>query len=147
MSLGFTETLRGSYFLVESPDVRRVCEVAIQLKISRSAVRSPEIQAEMGGHASFDRLVAHAPIAGMARVRFGRPRLVAYAFEFVAADGRLMGFEGAKHPSLMRPIYSATTLFGTLSHQQLPVAMVRLQFDLRRDLVAFLQSVARDQGA
>ncbi len=147
MSLAFTEILRGSYFLVESPDVRRVCEVAIHLRISRSALGSPEFSAEMTGHASFDRLVGHAPIAGQAQVRFGRPRLVAYAFEFAADDGRVLQFTGAKHPSLMRPIYSATTLWGTLSHQGAPVAMVRLHFDLRRDLVAFLQSVAREQNA
>ncbi|MBM4344041.1 MAG: hypothetical protein FJ100_11800 [Deltaproteobacteria bacterium] len=146
MSLAFTEILRGSYFLVDAPDVRRVCEVAIHVRISRSALRSAEFDAEMTGHASFDRLVGHAPIAGQAHVRFGRPRHVAYAFEFTADDGRVLQFSGAKHPSLMRPIYSATTLWGTLSHDNLPVAMVRLHFDLRRDLVAFLQSVAREQN-
>ncbi|MSQ81312.1 MAG: hypothetical protein EXR77_00085 [Myxococcales bacterium] len=144
MSLVFVETLRGSYFLIEKPDDRRICEVAIHIKVNRIDAKRGEFKAEMGGHATFDKLATRAPIAGQTQLMFGRPRQVAYSFELTADDGRLLQFSGAKHPSLLRPIYSATTLFGTLSHLGLPMAMVRLQFDLRRDLVAFLQSVARD---
>ena len=144
MSLAFVETLRGSYFLIDQPDRRRVCEVAIQLRLSRSAAQDREIVATMTGTAVFDQLVTQQPIQGELRLRVSRPRHVTYTFEVQADDGRLLLFSGAKHPSVLRPIYAATTLWGTLSHNQLPLAMVRLQFDLRRDLVAFFQSLVRE---
>lgn len=143
MSLSFIETLRGSYFLIERPDHRRVCEVAIRVTLNRSAAEGRQIVAAMTGHATFDQLATHQPIEGHTTLRFTGQRQVAYSFDLVDDTGRKLQFAGAKHPSLMRPIYAATTLWGTLSHQGVPLAMVRLQFDLRRDLVAFFQSVAR----
>lgn len=145
MSLQFVETLRGSYFLVERPDDRRVCEVAVHVRLARAALRDRPIEAEMGGTATFDGLASAQPIAGHVRLQFDRPRQVLYAFDFRADDGRALHFGGAKHPSLMRPIYAATTLWGTLSHDGAPLGMVRLHFDLRRDLVAFFQSIARER--
>ena len=144
MSVSFVETLRGSYFLIERPDDRRVCEVAIAIKLSRSAAKERQIVAAMTGHATFDQLASHQQIAGQCTLQFSGQRQVAYCFDLTADDGRALHFAGAKHPSLMRPIYAATTLWGTLSHQGIALAMVRLQFDLRRDLVAFFQSVARE---
>lgn len=144
MSLTFVETLRGSYFLVDEPAARRVCEVAITFTVQRSQATGSEVVAAMSGHASFEAIASRAELIGQATLRLSRPRHVAYAFDFVADDGRPLHFEGAKHPSLLRPVYAATTLWGTLSQQQRPLAMVRLHFDLRRDLVAFLQSIARE---
>ncbi len=144
VSLHFTETLRGSYFLVESPDDVRLCEVQVQVRLQRPRALERRFVAAMTGSTSFDGLCAAVPIEGQLRFELVRPRRVSYEFAFVSQDGRILHFRGAKHPSLMRPLYSATTLWGTLSEGERAIAMVRLHFDLRRDLVAFLQSVARE---
>lgn len=145
MSLLYTETLRGSYFLVENPDVVRTCEVAVNVKMPRPRDGVTEVEAEMTGSATFDLLAEQAPIAGMLRIRWIRPRRVSYEFAFTANDGRTLQFRGAKHPSLLRPLYTATTLWGTLHENERALAMVSLHFDLRRDLVAFLQSLDRQR--
>lgn len=144
MSLHFTETLRGSYFLVDAPDDVRVCEVQVQVRLPRPKALERRFQAAMTGSTSFEGLCASVPIEGQLRFEMVRPRRVSYEFAFVSQDGRMLRFTGAKHPSLMRPLYSATTLWGTLCEGERAIAMVRLHFDLRRDLVAFLQSVARE---
>ncbi len=143
MSLVFTETLRGSYFEVDQPAVTRLCEVYIDVTLPRPTGSVRVIDAEMTGTATFEHLASHQPIRGRLQLKLSRPRHVSYTFEVQTDDGRTVQFAGAKHPSLMRPIYSATTLWGTLSEGGVPRAMVRLHFDLRRDLVAFLQSVGR----
>lgn len=145
MSLLYTETLRGTYFLVDTPDDVRTCEVSVHVNLPRPAGVIEHAEARMSGTATFDGLVEQAPIAGTLRVRWIRPRRVSYEFTFTAADGRTLEFRGAKHPSLLRPLYTATTLWGTLHAGEQAVAMVSLHFDLRRDLVAFLQSLDRQR--
>lgn len=139
----FVETLRGSYFEVDQPDVTRICEVAIHVRLKRPSGWQDVIEAEMTGTATFEKLATQQPIRGTLRVQLRRPRHVTYAFEVQGDNGQTLYFSGAKHPSLMRPIYAATTLWGTLSQADRPKAMVRLHFDLRRDLVAFVQSLRR----
>ncbi len=146
MSLHYTETLRGSYFLVETPDDVRTCEISVSVRLPRPKGIVHEVDAEMTGSASFDRLSDHAPIQGLLRMRWIRPRRVDYEFVFTAQDGRTLLFRGAKHPSLLRPLYTATTLWGTVHEGERAIAMVSLHFDLRRDLVAFLQSLDRQRG-
>ena len=146
MSLHYTETLRGSYFLVDTPDDVRTCEVSVNVRLPRPKGRVEEVEAEMTGAASFDRLTDSAPIAGVLRMRWVRPRRVDYEFTFSTADGRTLLFRGAKHPSLLRPLYTATTLWGTVHEGDRAIAMVSLHFDLRRDLVAFLQSLDRQRS-
>lgn len=146
MSLHYTETLRGSYFLVESPDDVRTCEVSIHVRMPRPKGLAQEVEAEMTGAATFDRLADQAPISGSLRMRWVRPRRVDYQFSFSANNGQTLLFRGAKHPSLLRPLYTATTLWGTVHENDRAIAMVSLHFDLRRDLVAFLQSLDRQQG-
>lgn len=143
MSLAFTETLRGSYFEVDRPAETRLCEVSIAVRMKRPAGLVRVIRAEMSGTATFEQLATDKPIRGELVFQLSRPRHVEYSFSFQADDGRTLHFAGAKHPSLMRPVYAATALWGTLSDAGVPKAMVRLHFDLRRDMVAFLQSVAR----
>ena len=143
MSLVYTETLRGSYFLVEAPDDVRSCEVAVHVNLPRPKGNVEEAEAQMTGTATFDGLAEQAPITGRLRVRWIRPRRVSYEFTLTTTDGRTLQFRGAKHPSLLRPLYTATTLWGTLHDGDAALAMVSLHFDLRRDLVAFLQSLDR----
>lgn len=143
MSLVFIETLRGSYFAVDRPDAPQVCEVAVRVQMPRPRGVVRQLEATLSGTATLHGLATAQPIAGRLRVSLARPRQVAYTFTFASDDGREMTFAGAKHPSLMRPVFAATTLWGTLSHGGVPWGMMRLQFDLRRDLVAFLQSVRR----
>ncbi|MBI5610006.1 MAG: hypothetical protein HY902_14120 [Deltaproteobacteria bacterium] len=143
MSLVFTETLRGSYFEVDQPAITRLCEVFIHVRLPRPTGAMRVVEAEMTGTATFERLATQQPIRGQLRLQLARPRHVSYAFQVQTDDGRTLQFAGAKHPSLMRPVYSATSLWGTLSEAGVPRAMVRLHFDLRRDLVAFLQSLGR----
>lgn len=145
MSLHYTETLRGSYFFVETPDDVRSCEITVHVRLPRPRDGEVEVAAEMTGTAGFDRLAEQAPIAGTLRLRWSRPRRVTYEFEFTSLEGRTLQFRGAKHPSLMRPLYTATTLWATLHEAGRAVAMVTLHFDLRRDLVAFLQSLDRQR--
>lgn len=147
MSLLFTETLRGSYFRVETPDDVRLCEVAVQVRMSRPRALERRFEAVMTGSATFDGLAAAAPIDGQVVFELLRPRRVTYEFTFADQDGKTLRFRGAKHPSLMRPLYSATSLWGSLFDGQQAIAMIRLHFDLRRDLVAFLQSLVRDADA
>lgn len=146
MSLLYTETLRGSYFLVDTPDDVRTCEVAVHVRLPRPKPGVEEVSAEMTGEASFDRLAGTTPITGQLRMRWVRPRRVDYQFSFQADDGRTLHFRGAKHPSLLRPLYTATTLWGTIHDNDRAIAMVSLHFDLRRDLVAFLQSLDRQRS-
>ena len=146
MSLHYTETLRGSYFLVESPDDVRTCEISVNVQLPRPKGNVEEVEAEMTGNASFDRLADQVPIAGTLRMRWVRPRRVDYQFAFCTDDGRTLQFRGAKHPSLLRPLYTATTLWGTVHEGERALAMVSLHFDLRRDLVAFLQSLDRQRS-
>lgn len=146
MSLLFTETLRGSYFLLESPEVTRLCEVAVQFRLHRPHAPGEQFQAELTGHATFDGLCSEAQLQGRVDIQLKRPRVVRYAFDCTANDGRSLTFRGDKHPSLLRPLYSATTLWGTLEHDGKALAMVRLHFDLRRDLVVFLQSLSREES-
>ena len=143
MSLEFTETLRGSYFLVEAPDDVRLCEVAVSVSMSRPRKLVRRLDAQLAGTATFDQLATAVAIQGSLRFEAARPRRVSYEFGFVGEDGRVLAFRGAKHPSLLRPLYSATTLWGSLFAGDRAIAMVRLHFDLRRDLVAFLQSLSR----
>ncbi len=143
MSLVFVETLRGSYFAIDHPDDVRVCEVAVRVQMPRPRGAVRQLEAQLGGTATLHGLCTASALNGRLRVSLARPRQVAYTFEFATDDGRTMTFGGAKHPSLMRPIYAATTLWGTLSCQGLPWGMMRLQFDLRRDLVTVLQSLQR----
>lgn len=145
MSLTFTETLRGSYFLLESPETTRLCEVAVHMRVSRPRELVHAFDAELTGQATFDGLLEQAEITGQVHVELRRPRSVTYDFSVVAADGRVLRFQGSKHPSLLRPLYSATTLWGTLQDGDQALAMVRLHFDLRRDLAVFLQSLSREQ--
>ncbi len=146
MSLHYTETLRGSYFLVETPDDVRTCEVTVNVALPRPRGKVEEVAAEMTGSATFDRLADQVPIGGALRMRWVRPRRVDYEFTFSANDGRTLLFRGAKHPSLLRPLYTATTLWGTVHDGECAIAMVNLHFDLRRDLVAFLQSLDRQRS-
>lgn len=146
MSLVFTETLRGSYFEADAPDRARVCEVAVRVQMPRPRGVVRTIEASLSGTATFESICTASPLAGHLQVSLARPRQVRYAFDWTADDGRLLAFAGAKHPSLLRPVYAATTLWGTVSCGGVPWAMVRLQFDLRRDLVAFLQSVQRPRA-
>ena len=70
MSLHYTETLRGSYFLVETPDDVRACEVSINVRLPRPKGRVHEFEAEMTGtrvHITPVRL-------GYGFVGLGRPR-------------------------------------------------------------------------
>lgn len=144
MSLHFRETLRGSYFLVNAQDDVRVCEVQLDIRIPRSRVDRQRAHATMAGTATFDGLCAGAAIEGNLVFELRRPRRVTYEFRFLTEDGRTLRFEGAKHPSLLRPLFTATTLWGTIFDGPTPLAMVRLNFDLRRDLVAFVQSLVRE---
>ncbi len=145
MSLVFTETLRGSYFLVDAPDDVRLCEVTGSLRVSRHRNKQRTIDGTISGQATFDRLAAGVPIRGSVSFHSQRPRRVTYEFSFADASGRTLLFRGAKHPSLMRPIYSATTLWGSLFDGDQAVAMVRLHFDLRRDLAVFVASLTREK--
>ncbi len=144
MSLVFTETLRGSYFLVDAPDDVRVCEVQVVVHLSRPRALVRRVDGPISGSATFAGLATHAPIEGALRVETVRPRRVSYEFVFATTQGKTRCFRGAKHPSMMRPLYSATTLWGSLFDGDRAIAMVSLHFDLRRDLVAFLQSVERE---
>jgi hypothetical protein len=146
MSLHYTETLRGSYFLVESPDDVRTCEISVNVNLPRPKGHVEEVAAEVTGNASFDQLADQVPIVGILRMRWIRPRRVDYEFAFQTNDGRTLHFRGAKHPSLLRPLYTATTLWGTVHEGERALAMVSLHFDLRRDLVAFLQSLDRQRA-
>lgn len=139
----FVETLRGSYFEVDNPEVTRVCEVAVHVKLRRPTGWQDVIEAELAGTATFEKLATQRPIAGVLRIQLRQPRHVTYLFEMQGDNGQSLAFSGAKHPSLMRPIYAATTLWGTLSENDTAKAMVRLHFDLRRDLVTFIQSLRR----
>lgn len=145
MSLLFTETLRGSYFLLDSPEVTRLCEVAVQFRMRRPHAAGQAYDAELTGQATFDGLCRDAALQGRVDIQLKRPRVVRYAFDFVGQDGTALSFRGDKHPSLLRPLYSATTLWGTITQDGNPLAMVRLHFDLRRDLVVFLQSLSREE--
>ena len=145
MSLHYTETLRGSYFLVETPDDVRACEVSINVRLPRPKGRVHEFEAEMTGSATFDQLANQVPIDGSLRMRWIRPRRVDYQFTFLTNDGQPLLFRGAKHPSLLRPLYTATTLWGTVHEGERAIAMVSLHFDLRRYFVAFLQSLERQR--
>ncbi len=147
MSLQWTETLRGSYFLVDSPDNVRPCEVRIHIVLHRPRGLERQIDAQMTGDCTFDGLSEQAPIDGLLRVQIARPRRVSYSFEFKDKNAEALRFQGAKHPSLLRPLYSATTLWGSLFRGDRAIAMVALHFDLRRDLVAFVQSVIREADA
>jgi hypothetical protein len=144
VSLKYTETLRGSWFRVETPDDVRLCEVAVGVTLHRPKRISRKVPAELTGTATFEGLATAVPIQGDLLFQVSRPRRIHYTFALTTDDGRTLQFRGDKNASLMRPIYSATTLFGSLFDGDKAVAMVRLQFDLRRDLVAFLQSVARE---
>ncbi len=139
----FVETLRGSYFEVDQPEVTRVCEVAVHVKLRRPTGWQDVIEAELSGTATFEKLATQRPITGVLRIQLRQPRHVTYLFTMQGDNGQTFHFSGAKHPSLMRPIYTATTLWGTLSEGTTAKAMVRLHFDLRRDLVAFVQSLRR----
>lgn len=145
MSLVFTETLRGSYFLVDAPDDVRLCEVAGSIRVSRKRTKQRSVDGVISGTATFDRMAAGVPIRGTISFHSERPRRVSYEFSFADAQGRTLLFRGAKHPSLMRPIYSATTLWGSLFDGDRAVAMVRLHFDLRRDLAVFVASLTREK--
>lgn len=125
----------------------RLCEVTVIVAVSRPRTLVRRMDAVMAGSATFDQLAVAAPIQGSLCFEAVRPRRVSYEFAFEGADGRSLSFRGAKHPSLLRPLYSATTLWGSLFEGDRPIAMVRLHFDLRRDLVAFLQSLARQAEA
>jgi hypothetical protein len=144
--LHFRETLRGSYFCVDAQDDVRVCEVVLDIRMPRSRMDRKRAHATMEGAATFDGLAEAAPLAGSLTLDLVRPRRVSYEFAFQSRDGRTLRFQGAKHPSLLRPLFSATTLWGTVFEADKAVAMARLHFDLRRDLVAFLQSLARAAG-
>lgn len=146
MSLVFTETLRGSYFLTDAPDDVRLCEVAIGVRASRPRGKQRTVDGTITGLATFDRLAAGVPIRGTFSFQSARPRRVTYEFTFADAQGRTLLFRGAKHPSLLRPIYSATTLWGSLFSGDQAVAMVRLHFDLRRDLAVFVASLTREKA-
>lgn len=139
----FVETLRGSYFEVDQPEVTRVCEVAVHVKLRRPSGWQDVIEAELSGTATFEKLATQRPISGVLRIQLRQPRHVTYLFDMQSDNGQTLHFSGAKHPSLMRPIYAATTLWGTLNEGATPKAMVRLHFDLRRDLVTFIQSLRR----
>lgn len=144
MSLHFREILRGSYFRVDAQDDIRVCEVQLDIRVPRARIDRQRAHATMAGTATFDGLCAGAVLDGSLVFELRRPRRVTYEFSFQADDGRSLRFQGAKHPSLLRPLFTATTLWGTIFEGATPVAMVRLHFDLRRDLVAFLQSLVRE---
>lgn len=146
MSLVFTETLRGSYFLVDTPDDVRVCEVAASIRVKRPRPMQPTIDGQITGIATFEGMAAGVPVRGTLKLQSRRPRLVSYEFSFADAQGRTLLFRGAKHPSLMRPLYSATTLWGSLFDGEAAIAMVRLHFDLRRDLALFVASLTREKA-
>ncbi len=147
MSVTFQETLRGSWFPVDRPDEARLCEVVLAIRVTRAGAKLQAAQGELSGMATFDGLATAAPVQGELRLEARAPRRLTYAFEFATADGRLLRFSGAKHVRLMRPIASATTLWGELVEQGHTIATVRLSFDVRRDFVAFLQSLRRPPPA
>ena len=147
MSLNFREILRGSYFCVDAQDAVRVCEVQLDIRMPRSHVDRRRAHATMAGSATFDGLCAGAPLVGSLVFDLRRPRRITYEFTFQADDGRSLRFQGAKHPSLLRPLFTSTTLWGTIFDGTTAIAMARLNFDLRRDLVTFLQSLAREAEA
>ncbi len=147
MSVTFQETLRGSWFPVDRPDEARLCEVVLSIRLSRSGAKLQAARGELSGTATFDGLATAATVQGELRLEARAPRHLTYAFEFATADGRLLRFSGAKHVRLMRPIASATTLWGELVEQDRTIATVRLSFDERRDLVVFLQSLRRPPHA
>lgn len=138
MSLIWRQTLRGSYFRVETPDEVHPCEVALTLSLDRRALRGRHWRADASGRLSLDGLTDAAAVTGHLDVDLRWPPRGRYDLRF--ADLQL---RANVRPSPLRPVRSLTRFWGSLEQSGRTIALLHLHFDLRRDLAEMMQSLGR----
>ncbi len=138
MSLIWRQTLRGSYFLVETPDEVHSCELVLDLTLDRPPWQARQWQARADGWLSLDGLLEHAPVGGELLMRWW-PR-ASGSCDLRVGDLQL---RAAFRPSPLRPVRSLTRFWGSLDEGEHTIALLHLHFDLRRDLAEMMQSLGR----
>ncbi len=138
MSLTWRQTLRGSYFRVETPDEVHPCELVLDLSLDRPAWHARQWQARADGRLSLDGLLEQAPVGGELLMRWWPPSTGRY--DLRVGDMRL---RAAFRPSPLRPVRSLTRFWGSLDEGEHTIALLHLHFDLRRDLAEMMQSLGR----
>ena len=138
MSLVWRQTLRGSYFRVETPNEVHPCEVALSLCLDRTSLLGRQWRAAATGRLSLDGLADAAMVTGHLDVDLRWPLHGRYDLRF--ADLQL---RANVRPSPLRPIRSLTRFWGSLDQAGRTIALLHLHFDLRRDLAEMMQSLGR----
>lgn len=138
MSLTWRQTLRGSYFRVQTPDEVHPCELALDLRMERSALLGRSWRAEASGRLSLDGLADTDRVSGHLDVDLLWPPGGRYDLRF--GDYQL---RANVRPSPLRPVRSVTRFWGSLDQSGRTIALLHLHFDLRRDLAELMQSFGR----
>ena len=123
----FSETMAGSYHLLEAPNDERPISFTIRARAPSwlGFLRRPEGEIEGEVDAGMDVI---------------RTRTLPYAFEFTSNDGRACRFEGKKTIHAGELTISMTVLPGSIVAGGEEVGRAVLRFDLQRQLWPFLRS-------
>lgn len=138
---GFAETMSGTLRLASSPDVARPLSFSLraEARSARDFAQTREVVIE--GELVAEGFGARCPLAGTLTIEPFRARKIAYDFSFVADDGETYVFTGHKTVKVGSLLRSMTHLPGAIRDAGgATVATVALDFDLRRDLAAFVLS-------
>lgn len=138
MSLVWRQTLRGSYFRVETPDEVHPCEIVLDLSLGRPPPRGQRWRAQASGRLSLDGLVDEVAVVGHLDISLRWPLHGRY--DLGVGD---MQLRASLRPSPLRPVRSLTRFWGSLDQGGKTIALLHLHFDLRRDLVEMMQSLGR----
>jgi hypothetical protein len=143
MSLGFTfsETMRGSYYLLADPPAERSMSFAIAVRAKGivSFVRDPV--ARIQGEVSLEGFADKASLEGTLAFRLRDQHRLIYDFRFAGNDGRAYHFRAQKNLTALAPIESFTTLKGSLYDEaSREIGRATVRFDLRGDLEKLLRS-------
>ena len=136
----FSETMAGSYHLLEAPHDERPISFTIRARAPSwlGFLRRPEVEIE--GEVDAEGFADHRLLRGTLGMDVIRTRTLPYAFEFTSNDGRACRFEGKKTIHAGELTISMTVLPGSIVAGGEEVGRAVLRFDLQRQLGRFLRS-------
>ena len=145
IGLSFRETMSGGYHLsspdggAASADRPMFFTVKVHLASLGSLLRTPLFEIE--GAVFAEGLADHRPLRGTLNIDPVRAKVLVYMFRFEGNDGAQYEFQGRKTLGSGDLLHAMTVLPGTIHDASgKEVARALLRFDVRSDILKFLQS-------
>lgn len=141
IGFGFAETMRGNYYLLDSPTDERAIEFSIQVKVDGLRKFVKDQMARIKGVVRAEGLATESELEGTLGMKLASERRLPYDFTFKGDDGKQYRFRGQKDVMLIALADTMTTLPASIydaAGKEIGRATVR--FDMRSDLGRFVRS-------